>query len=289
MGRLKFAARTGTSSRTLTMRTMPTAVTAAPPAQPTMSAPSSVLAPSRNGPPPMGGEGSPAAREWPGMGHGPAVRRGPDQTGAVAVGNRPAIAVPRGGTIVTPGKGGGTIFQISSGHVALYKALPGRRSVCVGMLGPGDVFAQEGAEGGASGITAEALTDVVVVPTDLDQLVAALAASPETARGVLLGLTRRLTEVQTLIERLLARDITLRLGGVLLDLADRFGQSDPSGMTLLNIAAPHKMLARMIGGNRVTVTRVMTDLRAAGLVASPGRNRVLIDEAGLRRVVNREL
>lgn len=287
MGTLKFAARTGTSSRTLTMRTMPTAVTANPPTQPTMSAPSSLLAPSRNGPPLMGGEVSSVLRDWPAIGHGPLSRRVADQAGAVAMGNRLAIDVPRGGTIVTPGNGGSTIFQIAVGHVALYKALPGRRSVCVGMLGPGDVFTQEGAAGGGSGITAEALTDVVCVPTELDQLVAAFSASPETARGILLSLTRRLTEVQTLIERLLARDITLRLGGVLLDLADRFGQADPSGMTLLNIPAPHKMLARMIGGNRVTVTRVMTDLRAAGLVASPGRNRVLINEVGLRRVVNR--
>ena len=73
---------------------------------------------------------------------------------------------------------------------------------------------------------------------------------------------------------------------MLLELAERFGKPAPDGMIAIDIPVPHKMLARMIGGNRVTVTRVMTDLRTAGLVASPGRNRVVVAPEKLRAHVD---
>lgn len=221
----------------------------------------------------------PIAREWLTMNQTSTHRAPNDAMPTVRVEAR------RGEIFVAPGRGGESIYQIGRGHVALYKALPGRRSICVGLLGPGDVFTQEQGEG-RTGITAEALSDVSYSAFSMDQLVGLLSTSPEAARGVLASLTRRISDTQVLIERLLARDITLRLGGLLLELAERFGKPAPDGMVAIDIPMPHKMLARMIGGNRVTVTRVMTDLRAAGLVASPGRNRVVIAPEKLRAHVD---
>ena len=221
----------------------------------------------------------PIAREWLTMNqtstHRPASEAMPSAR----------MEARRGEIFVAPGRGGDAIYQISRGHVALYKALPGRRSICVGLLGPGDVFTQERGEA-RTGITAEALTDVGYAAYSMDQLVAMLGSSPDAARNVLSSLTRRISDTQVLIERLLARDITLRLGGLLLELAERFGKPAGDGMIAIDIPVPHKMLARMIGGNRVTVTRVMTDLRADGMVASPGRNRIVVNPEKLRAHVD---
>ena len=220
----------------------------------------------------------PIAREWLTMNQSSSHRSASEPVAGTRLEAR------RGEIFVNPGHGGEAIYQIGRGHVALYKALSGRRSICVGLIGPGDVFTQE--PGDRTGITAEALTDVSYVSFTMDQLVASLSSSPDSARSVLTSLTRRLSETQILIERLLARDITLRLGGMLLELAERFGKPMADGMVAIDIPVPHKMLASMIGGNRVTVTRVMTDLRAEGLVASPGRNRVLINPEKLRAHVD---
>ena len=266
MGTLKFAPHSGATARTLTMRSAPGASSG----RTAMAAPTA---------PPMTESGpKPIAREWLTMNGSSGHRPSTDSVGGTRLEAR------RGEIFVNPGRGGEAIYQIGRGHVALYKALPGRRSICVGLVGPSDVFTQE--PGGRTGITAEALTDVSYVSFTMDQLVASLSSSPESARSVLSSLTRRLSETQILIERLLARDITLRLGGMLLELADRFGKPAADGMVAIDIPVPHKMLARMIGGNRVTVTRVMTDLRAAGLVASPGRNRVVISPEKLRAHVD---
>jgi CRP-like cAMP-binding protein len=265
MGTLKFAPHSGATARTLTMRSAPGASSG----RATMAAPTAPIVDS--GPKPI-------AREWLTMNQ-PSTHRPASDSGGTRLEAR------RGEIFLNPGRGGEAIYQINRGHVALYKALPGRRSICVGLIGPNDVFTQE--PGGHTGITAEALTDVSYVSYTMDQLVSTLSSSSDAARNVLSSLTRRLSETQILIERLLARDITLRLGGILLELAERFGKPAPDGMVAIDIPVPHKMLARMIGGNRVTVTRVMTDLRAEGLVASPGRNRVVISVDKLRAHVDR--
>ena len=267
MGTLKFAPHSGATARTLTMRSAPGASNGRA-AMATPAAPPVV----ESGPRPI-------AREWLTMNQSSSQR----PTTEPVFGAR--MEARRGEIFVNPGRGSAeAIYQVGCGHVALYKALPGRRSICVGLIGPNDVFTQE--PSGRTGITAEALTDVSYVSFTMDQLIATFSSSPEAARNVLTSLTRRLSETQILIERLLARDITLRLGGMLLDLADRFGKPMADGMVAIDIPVPHKMLARMIGGNRVTITRVMTDLRAEGLVASPGRNRVVISPEKLRAHVD---
>jgi CRP/FNR family cyclic AMP-dependent transcriptional regulator len=192
-----------------------------------------------------------------------------------------------GQKVFGPGSGGEAVYLVRRGCVALFKTLPGRRSICVGLLGPDDVFLQEAGRDGApvSGVTAEVLADATVSVLDMTVLPRLMAASPDLATVVVAGLAQRLTGVQGLIEQLLSRDITLRLASVLLALADRFGDGSADGFTAIAIPMPHKLLARLIGANRVTVTRVMTEFRNGGLAESRGRNQIGVDPAKLRAYV----
>ncbi len=99
-------------------------------------------------------------------------------------------------------------------------------------------------------------------------------------------MTNQLDHVETLLQRVLGRDITVRLGGMLLELAERCGRDNGSGLTEIIVPTPHKLLARMIGGNRVTVTRVIAELRDGGVVLAPKRNHVLVDVEGMRQFLD---
>jgi CRP/FNR family transcriptional regulator len=188
------------------------------------------------------------------------------------------VSCRAGQKLFGPGGGGGAIYLLRSGCVALYKSLPGRRSICVGLLGPGDVFLQENPRHGllVSGVSAEVLVDATIAMFDLEALPRLMSAAPEIATAVLSGFSQRLTSVQGLVELLLSRDITLRLGSVLLVLANRFGEQGQDGFSDITIPMPHKLLARLIGANRVTVTRVVTEFRTAGLADSHGRNQISV-------------
>jgi CRP/FNR family transcriptional regulator len=193
------------------------------------------------------------------------------------------VAYARGEEIFAPGSGGGLVYIVRSGCVRLFKTLPDRRAINLGLLGPNTIFAQEDDHDGlASGATAEALVDstLSVVPTD--ELAGLIAESPDLAAAVVAGMTRRLTELQTLVEQLLVRDTTVRLATTLLGLAARFGRPTADGMVALTLPLTHQGLANMIGSNRVTVTRKLLELQEQGAVRSLGRNALAVAPDRLR-------
>jgi CRP/FNR family transcriptional regulator len=189
----------------------------------------------------------------------------------------------KGQEIFGPGRGGGLVYIVRSGHVRLYTTLPDGRSVNLGLLGPNTVFTQEDAyDGFATGACAEALVDATLSIVDADDLASLIADSPELASAVVHGMTRRLTELQTMIEHLLVRDTSVRLVTTLFTLALGFGRPTADGMTAITLPLTHQSLANMIGSNRVTVTRKLLELQEEGLVRSLGRNSIAVDPEKLR-------
>lgn len=193
------------------------------------------------------------------------------------------VTFPRGNVIFTPGTGDGFIYIVRTGCVRLFKTLPDRRTINLALLGPNTIFTQEdGTDGIASGATAEALIDSTLVIVEADDLADLIASSPELATAVIAGMTRRLTDLQTLVEHLLVRDTAVRLATTLMTLANRFGRSTADGMTAIALPLTHQSLANMIGSNRVTVTRKLLELQEQGMVRSLGRNALAVSPDRLR-------
>jgi CRP/FNR family transcriptional regulator len=230
-----------------------------------------------------------AAERWRPTGDGQSLVPGDDRrlhpngptghgNGQVRSTRATTTSYAKGQHILDPGDGYGLVFIVRAGHVRLYKTLADGRAVNVGLLGPNTVFAQEERNDGiASGITAEALTETTLAIVPVDDLAAMIAESPELASGVVHGMTRRLTELQTLIEQILARDTSVRLLTTLVTLARGFGRPSADGLTAIALALTHQSLANMIGSNRVTVTRKLTELQDQGLIRSLGRTEIAVD------------
>jgi len=270
---MKFAARDGSSARTLAVTALPSprrfalangasagtgaAVSLPPPRVRPGGYPSS------NGSSPNGGspDGAPRPRA-----------------------QRPStVAYAKGQEIFSPGNGEGLVFIVRAGCVRLYKTLPDGRSINLGLLGPSTIFAQEdGFDGLSTGATAEAMVDTTISVVETDDLAGLIADSPDLASAVVAGMTRRLTELQTLVEHLLVRDTSVRLVTTLLGLAHRFGRPTADGMLAIALPLTHQGLANMIGSNRVTVTRKLLELQDEGVVRSLGRNAMAVSADKLR-------
>jgi CRP/FNR family transcriptional regulator len=206
-----------------------------------------------------------------------------------ADGHRPAhtgastVTYSRGQEIFTPGQGHGLVYIVRSGCVRLYKVLADGRSINLGLLGPNTVFTQEETTDSiASGSVAEAMVDSTIAVVDTDSLASIIADSPELAAAMVTGMSRRLTELQTLVEHLLVRDTAVRLATTLLALANRFGRPTADGMIAIALPVTHQSLAGMIGSNRVTVTRKLLELQEGGYVRSLGRNAIAVSPTRLR-------
>lgn len=189
------------------------------------------------------------------------------------------VVYNRGQEIFGPGRGQGHVYIVRSGCIRHYKALPDGRSINLGLLGPNTVLTQEvDPDGLSSSTAAEALVDSTVSIVEADDLVDLIQQAPELATAVVHGMSRRLSELQTLAEHLLARDTSVRLATTLLTLARGFGRPTADGLTAITLPMTHQNLANMIGSNRVTVTRKLLELQESGAMRSLGRNSIAVDQ-----------
>ncbi len=266
---LKFDARDGSTARTLAVTAVPTTRRAAPLVRSSASAPGEAaaytsFARSPNGTDPESDGASSGSRH-----------------------QRPStVTYLKGQEIFSPGQGSGLVYIVRSGCVRLYKSLSDGRAVNLGILGPNTIFTQEDTYGGLStGASAEAMVESTLSVVDTEDLSRLIANSPGLAAAVVTGMTRRTTELQTLVEQLLARDTSVRLVTTLLQLANRFGRPTADGMSAIALPLTHQSLANMIGSNRVTVTRKLLELQEQGIVRSLGRNAVAVDRDKLHQYI----
>jgi CRP/FNR family transcriptional regulator len=265
--RMKFAARDGSAARTLAVTSTPSQRRLSDGAQGGFDAAS-------------GGDGAPSSYNGGGQMTTSGKPAGPRRTGPSSPSTQTLL---RGQEIFTPATGHGLVYIVRSGCVRLYKVLPDGRSINLGLLGANTVFTQEDtADGIASGAIAEALVDSTVTIVNTDSLGAIIAQAPELAAAIVTGMSRRLTELQTLVEHLLVRDTAVRLATTLIALANRFGRPTADGMIAIALPITHQSLAGMIGSNRVTVTRKLLELQEGGYVRSLGRNAVAVNPDRLR-------
>jgi CRP/FNR family cyclic AMP-dependent transcriptional regulator len=191
-------------------------------------------------------------------------------------------------TIMFSGESTGSIFLVRKGWVRLYRILQDDRTLVLGLLGPGEVFMQDGAiDGVQATTTADALTDCEVTEIPFERLGPVLAKSPEYSRKLLGALARRQASAHDFIEQILTRDTSVRLATILLDLARAVGEeTETEGVLSITRSATHQALANMIGSNRVTVTRKLLDMQSRNLVRSLGRNSLEVDIVALSRYID---
>jgi CRP-like cAMP-binding protein len=190
-------------------------------------------------------------------------------------------------TIMFSGENTSSIFLVRKGWVRLYRILQDDRTLVLGLLGPGEVFMQDGAVAGVQPTTtADALTDAEVTEIPFERLGPVLAKSPEYSRKLLGAIARQQASAHDFIEQILTRDTSVRLATILLDLARAVGEpTEVEGVLRITRSATHQALANMIGSNRVTVTRKLLDMQSRDLVRSLGRNSLEVDVTALERYI----
>lgn len=104
-----------------------------------------------------------------------------------------------------------------------------------------------------------------------------VAASPVLAQGVFHHLARRLQQTEAILAMVGYRRVEDRLRHLILLLGQQVGQPCSDGVRL-GVRLTHQQLANAIGTTRVTVTRLLAQLRQEGwLVVDRQRHLVVCD------------
>ncbi len=177
--------------------------------------------------------------------------------------------------IFSPGDSGGQFYFLLSGTVRLYKIYGAYKEATVALLKDGGVFGELGLDGETGqSVFAEALTGVRVAIVRKSTLTELIKRRPEFATKLLFSFSDRLKQSGEVIDCLLDRGVSTRLCTLLMNLADRFGESVGSG-TLIDVRLTHQDLANMISSTREAVSKEMSELQRNGVIETRNRRIIL--------------
>jgi CRP/FNR family transcriptional regulator, global nitrogen regulator len=111
-----------------------------------------------------------------------------------------------------------------------------------------------------------AFTPVELLSVPIEHVEKALKENPELPMILLKGLSSRILQTEMMIETLAHRDMGSRLVSFLLILCRDFGLPANDGVTI-DLKLSHQAIAEAIGSTRVTVTRLLGDLRKQKMIS----------------------
>lgn len=175
----------------------------------------------------------------------------------------------RGKTIFFPGDPAERVYFLLRGAVKLSRVYEAGEEITVALLRENSVF------GVLSLITGQradrfyhavAFTPVELLSVPIEQVEKALKDNPELSMIMLQGLSSRILQTEMMIETLAHRDMGSRLVSFLLILCRDFGVPAQDGITI-DLKLSHQAIAEAIGSTRVTVTRLLGDLRQDKMIS----------------------
>jgi CRP/FNR family transcriptional regulator, global nitrogen regulator len=175
----------------------------------------------------------------------------------------------RGKTIFFPGDPAERVYFLRRGAVKLSRVYEAGEEITVALLRENSVF------GVLSLITgnrsdrfyhAVAFTPVELISAPIEQFEKALKDNSDMSWLMLKGLSSRILQTEMMVETLAHRDMGSRLVSFLLILCRDFGLPNNNGITI-DLRLSHQAIAEAIGSTRVTVTRLLGDLKDSDLIS----------------------
>ena len=196
-----------------------------------------------------------------------------------------AESVERGKTIFFPGDPAERMYLLRRGAVRLSRVYESGEEITVALLRENSIF------GVLSLLTGQksdrfyhsvAFTRVEMVSAPAASVRRAIEQDARVGLLLLQGLSSRILQTETMIETLTHRDMSSRLVSFLLVLCRDFGVPGSQGITI-DLKLSHQAIAEAIGSTRVTITRLLGDLRSAGLLEIDRKRITVFDPLALAK------
>lgn len=175
----------------------------------------------------------------------------------------------RGKTIFFPGDPAERVYFLLKGAVKLSRVYEAGEEITVALLRENSVFGVLSLMTGNRSdrfYHAVAFTTVELLSVPIEQVEKALKEDPELPGVLLRGLSSRILQTEMMIETLAHRDMGSRLVSFLLILCRDFGIPGANGITI-DLKLSHQAIAEAIGSTRVTVTRLLGELRDQTMIS----------------------
>jgi CRP/FNR family cyclic AMP-dependent transcriptional regulator len=178
------------------------------------------------------------------------------------------------------------VYLIRLGRIKLFRQTEDGRENTVAILGPGDVFGEFVlGENSCHSVYAQALELSLLCILPRRNFFQLLVEEPAIALTIINNIGKRLAFAAQSIEHLSTYDLGLRLGKLLLLLADEHGQGSEHALTL-KIRLTHQDIANMAATSRQTVTQLMNQFKQLGLLRYD-RHQIVVNRPQLTQFLQR--
>ncbi len=192
----------------------------------------------------------------------------------VAIRNHPANQM-----ILLENDWGGSVYFVLSGWLKIRTYNADGKEITLNIVGKGEIVGEMAAlEQVPRSTDVISLTPVTIANIPADDFVHLLKAEPLAGMHLAQLMARRLRQVNRRL-RLRESNSGSRVADTLLFLTEGQGKVNGKGVEIPNL--PHRELSSMSGLARETVTRVLTKMEAAGLIARNHDVLVIPDVAAL--------
>jgi len=196
----------------------------------------------------------------------------------------PMTTCQTGGLVTSPDVDDERLYIVKRGRVRVYRLTPDGKQLTLDILDKGRIvgrmawLAQE-----LNDVYAEAIEDAVIcsfTPLELQRLIDRF---PSIGVNIIRYLSDRLAASEREREVMAFRSVEQRLATRLMELADRFGLPEGSGIAI-EARLTQQELADMIGTSRETLATTVSSLRERGVLEMQNQRVVIRDMERLREL-----
>jgi len=188
----------------------------------------------------------------------------------------------KGDAIFSEGDASDHLYTIVSGRVKVFKTTARGSDIILEIFGPGDPLGAVAAyEGRAFPASASAMEPTTCLSIPRQTFFLLLESHPTLVRGLLIGLTHRLVELNARLAELSGGRVEARLARLFLKLASDMGKPHRDGGIFIALVLSRQEIADMTGTTIETSIRIMSRWGKEDIVRTDHDGFVVLDRAAL--------
>jgi CRP/FNR family cyclic AMP-dependent transcriptional regulator len=193
------------------------------------------------------------------------------------------VTYEQGEALREPQEGEEKLYVLKEGRVQLYVTLPNEGEMTLSVVEGGSIFGEIAFAGeGVGEVHARALVPSLVCTLKTEVVEQLVERNPGVGLAMVRMLSKRLRQAEVRLAELAHKEIPARLASLILRLSASEGIMTRDGVKI-DTRYTHRQLGTMIGSNRESVTRAMTELRDKGAIEIINRRIYLRDHEALER------
>lgn len=194
------------------------------------------------------------------------------------------VAVRKGQALFAQGEAADAVYLVLTGRVKILETGPDGRGVVLRVEGPGALLGLLAALGvDRYPVTAQVTEPCAAARWSGKDLEAVMRAHPQIALGVLPMVLARLRELQDQYRELSTERVERRVARAVMRLARQLGRRTDEGVRV-DAALTRQELAEMTGTTLFTVSRILSQWAADGVLATRGKRLLIRQPHALARI-----